>query len=95
MKVKTLIACAITASALPFAALAQNAEPSGPQGTGWYGAPNAARPTAQENQIAERDTRLAERNARIERRSDTRERYRDRRAYDGFSADTNPPAPTY
>jgi hypothetical protein len=88
MKAKTLIACAITASALPFAALAQNAEPSGPQGTGWYGAPNAARATPQENQIAER-------NARIERRADTRERYRDRRAYDGFSADTNPPAPTY
>jgi hypothetical protein len=88
MKAKTLIACAVTASVLPFAALAQNAEPSGPQGTGWYGAPNAARPTPQENQIAER-------NARIERRADARERYRDRRAYDGFSADTNPPAPTY
>jgi hypothetical protein len=88
MKAKTLIACAVTASVLPFAALAQNAEPSGPQGTGWYGAPSAARPTPQENQIAERS-------ARIERRADTRERYRDRRAYDGFSADTNPPAPTY
>ena len=96
MKAKTLIACAIAAAALPFAALAQNAEPSGPQGTGWYGAPNAARPTPQENQIAERENPIAERNARIERRADARERFRDRRgAYDGFSADTNPPAPTY
>jgi hypothetical protein len=39
MKAKTLIACALTAAALPLApALAQNAEPSGPQGTGGYGA---------------------------------------------------------
>ena len=88
MKAKTLIACAVTASVLPFAALAQNnAQPTGPQGTGWYGAPNAARPTPQENQMAEPNA------GRIERRADTRERYRDRRAYDGFSADTNPPTP--
>lgn len=102
MKAKTLIACAITASALPFAALAQNnAQPSGPQGTGWYGAPNAAQPMPQVNQpwdssaLGRNDAYITERNnARLERRTQ-RERFRDRRAYDGFSADTNPPAPTY
>lgn len=39
MKAKTFVVCALTAAALPLTpALAQNAEPSGPQGTGWYGA---------------------------------------------------------
>ena len=102
MKAKTLIACAVTASVLPFAVLAQNnAQPSGPQGTGWYGAPNAARPMPQDNQAGDssalerNDAYIAERNARIQRRNDMREPVRDRRAYSGFSADTNPPAPTY
>jgi hypothetical protein len=54
MKAKTLIACAVTAAALPFAAVhAQNAEPSGPQGTGWYGAPNAAVPIPQDQASAQ------------------------------------------
>jgi hypothetical protein len=45
MKAKSFVAYALTACAIPAApALAQNAEPSGPQGTGWYGAPYAAVP---------------------------------------------------
>jgi hypothetical protein len=80
MKAKTLIACAITATTLPFAsAFAQNASPSGPQGTGWYGAPNAATPI-----VTDRTERTDARQARTQRW-----------VYQGFSADTNPPAPTY
>lgn len=44
MKAKTLIACAIVSAASITPALAQNAQPGGPQGTGWYGAPNMAVP---------------------------------------------------
>src|ERR1700741_4793166 len=48
MKAKTLVACAFTAAPLPLApALAQNAEPSGPQGTGSYGGRNGAVPAPQ------------------------------------------------
>jgi hypothetical protein len=45
MKAKTLVACALAASTLPLAAWATM--PSGPQGTGSYGAPNGAVPLAQ------------------------------------------------
>ena len=48
MKAKTFVACVLTASALPLAALAQQGpQPTGPQGTGAYGAPNAALPAPQ------------------------------------------------
>jgi hypothetical protein len=48
MKAKSFVAYALTACAVPLApALAHNADPSGPQGTGWYGAPNAAVPIPQ------------------------------------------------
>jgi hypothetical protein len=48
MKVKTFVACVLTASAMPLApALALGPQPSDPQGTGWYGAPNAAVPVPQ------------------------------------------------
>ena len=103
MKVKTIVACALTATALPFAALAQNAQPSGPQGTGWYGAPNAAQPVPQpvpgtygyvapgsDAYVVERDMRREEMR-RDDMRRDTREV--PRRTYSGFSADTNPPVP--
>jgi hypothetical protein len=43
MKVKTFVACAFAVSALP----AWATMPSGPQGTGAYGAPNAAVPLPQ------------------------------------------------
>ena len=46
MKAKTLVACAFAASALPLAS-AWATMPSGPQGTGSYGAPNGAVPLAQ------------------------------------------------
>lgn len=104
MKVKTLFACAVTAAALPLAAVGQNnAAPSGPQGTGWYGAPYAAQPVPQMNQpwdssaLERNDAYAAERRDwRAERPADMRDQ-RDRRSYkyQGFSADTNPPAPTY
>ena len=105
MKVNTLFVCAATAVTLPLAAVAQNnAEPSGPQGTGWYGAPYAAQPVPQSNQswdssaLERNDAYAAERRDwRAERRADMREQRQDRRSYRyyGFSADTNPPAPTY
>jgi len=101
MKVKTLVACAITATALPFAsAFAQNAQPSGPQGTGWYGAPNAAVPTPQDTtaygydasrNAVRSDSRMPWRNDRTDERPARTQRW----VYQGFSADTNPPAPTY
>ena len=46
MKAKTFIACAFAASALPLAP-AWATMPSGPQGTGSYGAPNGAVPLPQ------------------------------------------------
>lgn len=109
MKAKTLIACAVTASALPFAAaFAQNnAAPSGPQGTGWYGAPNAAVPVPQgeasaqwrgdnpyraDSQYQYQD-RAQQRADMYNRDRDARVRQRDWMVYNGFSADTNPPVP--
>jgi hypothetical protein len=107
MKAKTLVACVLTASALPLApALAQNAQPGGPQGTGWYGAPNAAVPVPQTVSPAEAyatpmpqdsvsrgaagDQRAYERDMR---RGDARRPMRQRGVYDGPSWSTNPPAP--
>jgi hypothetical protein len=46
MKAKTFVACAFVASALPLAS-AWATMPSGPQGTGSYGAPNGAVPLPQ------------------------------------------------
>jgi hypothetical protein len=105
MKAKTFVACVLTASALPLApALAQNAtQPGGPQGTGWYGAPNAAvpvpelvspadtyaTPLPQDRTILE-DRRVYERGMR---RGDARRPMRERGVYDGPSWSTNPPAP--
>ena len=99
MKAKTLVACVLTATAVA-PALAQNAEPSGPQGTGWYGAPNAAAPVprpvqpadsyAQPQTVQPADSYTA-RGPRDARRP-VRERGQ-RGQYDGPSWDTNPPAP--
>ena len=87
MKAKTLVACVLTASALPLAALANGPQPSGPQGTGWYGAPNAAVPVPQV--VAPGDpvvvTPIPQDNARRP--------MRQRAVYDGPSWSTNPPAP--
>ena len=46
MKAKSFIACAVAAAAMPLAP-ASATMPSGPQGTGSYGAPNGAVPLAQ------------------------------------------------
>jgi hypothetical protein len=107
MKVKTFVACVLTASAMPLApALALGPQPSGPQGTGWYGAPNAAVPVPQT--VLPTDTYAAplpqdsvsqgasanERDMRRDmRRDDTRRPMRGRGMYDGPSWSTNPPAP--
>ena len=102
MKVKTLVVSAC-AAALPFAAaFAQNnAEPGGPQGTAWYGNPGPLAVydlnrdgiiTAEER--AATTVRVEPRyDARTERRVITRDERRARYPYNGFSADTNPPAP--
>src|SRR6185436_6360821 len=106
MKAKTFIACVVTASALPLApALAQvGPQPTGPQGTGAYGAANAALPAAQA--VAPADTRYGtpmpedgvsgatidqSTYGRDSRRSDVRRPTRG--TYDGPSWATNPPAP--
>jgi hypothetical protein len=48
MKVKTFVACVLTASAVPLGpALALGPQPSGPQGIDWYAEPNAAVPAPQ------------------------------------------------
>jgi hypothetical protein len=108
MKAKTFVACVLTASALPLApALAQNAQPSGPQGTGWYGAPNAAVPVPQvvvpgdvvvltpiPQESASPGVTTDERYyQRDMRRDDARRPMRQRGVYDGPSWSTNPPAP--
>jgi hypothetical protein len=87
MKAKTLIACAVTASALPLAAIAQNAQPSGPQGTQLYGNRQvlimtfAQLDTNHDGVISREEYLIAEQRApRVG-------------PYQGFSADTNPPAP--
>ena len=85
MKAKTLVACVLTAAATT-PALAQNAEPSGPQGTGWYGARSGAVPAPQVVAPADPyDT------ARVPQ--DARRPVRGRGSYDGPSWETNPPAP--
>jgi len=96
MKAKTLVACVLTAAAAA-PALAQNAEPSGPQGTGWYGAPNAAVPVPRNVQPADayavpKTAQPADRYAAPVAR-DTRKPARQRGQYDGPSWETNPPAP--
>jgi hypothetical protein len=92
MKPKTVVACVLTASALPLApALAQlGPQPSGPQGTGAYGAPNAALPAPQSVEPVYPAT--ADRRAYDPRRDDAR-RPMPRGMYDGPSWATNPPAP--
>ena len=96
MKAKTLVAWVLTAAAAA-PALAQNAEPSGPQGTGWYGAPNAAVPVPRSVQPADayavpKTAQPADRYAAPVAR-DTRKPVRERGQYDGPSWETNPPAP--
>jgi hypothetical protein len=85
MKAKTLVACVLTASALPLAtALANGPQPSGPQGTGWYGAPNAAVPVPQ---VVMPGDPVVVTPIPQERPM------RQRAVYDGPSWSTNPPAP--
>jgi hypothetical protein len=108
MKAKTFVACVLTASALPLApAFALGPQPSGPQGTGWYGAPNAAVPVPQV--VVPGDPVVItpvpqdgmNRGASIDqpvyerdtRRGDMRRPMRERGVYDGPSWSTNPPAP--
>jgi hypothetical protein len=107
MKAKTLVACALAASTLPLAS-AWAAMPSGPQGTGSYGAPNGAVPLAQsvppgyvytQPQTAVPDTSvnrdaLADQTAidREPARTDAR-RPSNRWVLQGPSWATNPPAP--
>ena len=109
MKAKTFVACALTAVAVPLApALAQNAQPSGPQGTGWYGAPNAAVPVPQPVSpayiyappVASAPTAVqgsapwsAPAGQRMDDSSDMRRPAHRNWVYQGNSFDTNPPAP--
>jgi hypothetical protein len=106
MKAKTFVACALTVVAVPFApAVAQNAQPSGPQGTGWYGAPNAAVPVPQPvspaymyaPQVAAAPAPIQDRSQweqhRMDERSDMRRPAHRNWVYQGNSFDTNPPAP--
>ena len=101
MKAKTLVACALTAAALPLApAFAQNAEPSGPQGTGSYGARSGAVPAPQVVAPADLYVTPAPQTARpVDPYStarvpqDARRPVRGRGSYDGPSWETNPPAP--
>ncbi|HEY1289556.1 MAG TPA: hypothetical protein VGF58_14610 [Burkholderiales bacterium] len=96
MKAKTLVACALTAAALPLAsAFAQNAEPSGPQGTGWYGAYRDAAPAAQAVTPSNPPVVVApaDRNNSARAPQEPRRPARGRGSYDGPSWETNPPAP--
>jgi hypothetical protein len=100
MKAKTLVACVLTASALPLApALAQlGPQPSGPQGTGAYGAANAAVPEPQivvpaETYVAPLPEDRVNRGATVDQRAYERRPMRGRGMYDGPSWATNPPAP--
>jgi hypothetical protein len=105
MKLKNFVACALTASALPLApAFGQvGPQPTGPQGTGAYGAANAALPARQvvapaytyatpmaEDSVSRGMT--ADTRSYDTRRDDERRMTR-RGAYDGPSWATNPPAP--
>ena len=89
MKAKTLVACVLTAAATT-PALAQNAEPSGPQGTGWYGARSGAVPAPQVVAPADPYVTPAPQTARP---ADPYNTVRGRGSYDGPSWETNPPAP--
>lgn len=105
MKVQTILAVAATSAVLPFTA-AWATIPTGPQGTGWYGSPNGAVPVPQtapyvgyegRSAAASGDTRTPDQ--RAETRPDERgflgnmgARF-TRGPLQGFSADTNPPAP--
>jgi len=106
MKAKTLIACAATAVALPLSS-AWATMPTGPQGTGWYGVPNAAVAVPQDQQLygnaTQGDTRWRD-DARTDWRNNPRAEVREPMQYpwygqsripvlQGHSADTNPPAP--
>ena len=107
MKAKTLIACAAAAVALPLSQ-AWATMPTGPQGTGWYGAANGALPVPQEPQpyAEQSDPRLGS-DARAGWRHDQRAEMREPMRYpwygeqqsrripvlQGHSADTNPPVP--
>jgi hypothetical protein len=89
MKAKILVACVLTASALPLAtAFANGPQPSGPQGTGWYGAPHAAVSVPQV--VVPGDPVVV---TPIPQDSDARRPMRQRAVYDGPSWSTNPPAP--
>ena len=104
MKAKTLVACVLTASALPLTpAFAQYAQPGGPQGTGWYGVadPLAVPPAGEVILItpvpadsvspgASVEPRAYERDSR---RADVRRPMWNRGTYDGSSSATNPPVP--
>ena len=106
MKVKTLVACVLTAAATT-PALAQNAEPSGPQGTGSYGARSGAVPAPQvvapaPQVVAPADpyvtpapqtARPANPYSTARVPQDARQPVRGRGSYDGPSWETNPPAP--
>jgi hypothetical protein len=99
MKVKTLVACVLTTAATA-PALAQNAEPSGPQGTGWYGARSGAVPAPQVVAPADPYVTPAPQTARpadpyntARVPQDARRPVRGRGSYDGPSWETNPPAP--
>jgi hypothetical protein len=101
MKAKTLVACALTAATVPLApALAQNAEPSGPQGTGSYGARSGAAPAPQVVAPADPYVKPAPQTARpadpystARVPQDARRPVRGHGSYDGPSWETNPPAP--
>jgi hypothetical protein len=105
MKAKTFVACVLTASALPLApALAQlGPQPSGPQGTGAYGARNAAVPVPESAAPAYTNATpvpadSASRGTTSDRRADDVRRDAGRSParrgmYDGPSWETNPPAP--
>jgi hypothetical protein len=86
MKVKTLFACAITASVLPLAS-SWATQPTGPQGTQPYG--NGQRVVMSFTQLdVNRDGVISrEEYLIVERRAP------QAGPYDGFSADTNPPVP--
>ena len=83
MKTKTLVACAFAAAALPLTP-AWATQPTGPQGTQLYGPRQQNFAEVDRNGdgvITPDEYRAAERRAPA------------RGAYDGFSADTNPPVP--
>ena len=105
MKAKTLVACALAASALPAVSVLPFASawatmPSGPQGTGSYGARSGAVPVPQVVAPADPYVTPAPQTARpadpystARVPQDARRPVRGRGSYDGPSWETNPPAP--